>query len=293
MGYAALTGVAWAFRGANWAWTDAWRTSPSSLVVAPVFATPDPAGEPLRGRALPVVMGRPEGCLVCHAGVTGLSESHDPATIGCASCHLGNVFSLDAKTAHAGMHVVPGNLAHAGRTCGGECHQSIVTRVERSLMSTNAGIVAGESCGMGGGESRRAQRAHIRQIGHSPADTHLRQLCASCHLGLPKTEPWPITEESRGGGCTACHVSYSPEAFAALERYRADRSAWRRGGAAGRASRRRPGVGQPAVLRLPQPIGTHLVVVRRLARGEPRAASREWHGRTSPRRRSGRGPGVA
>ena len=141
MGYAALTGVAWAFRGANWALTDAWRTSPPSLVVASVFATPDPAGEPLRGRALPVVMGRPEGCLVCHAGVTGLSESHDPATIGCASCHLGNVFSLDAKTAHAGMHVVPGNLAHASRTCGGECHQSIVTRVERSLMSTNAGIV--------------------------------------------------------------------------------------------------------------------------------------------------------
>jgi hypothetical protein len=220
--YAGLTGVAWAFRGANWAWTNAWRTSPPSLVIAPVFATPDPAGEPLRGRALPVVMGRPEGCLVCHAGVTGLSESHDPAKIGCASCHLGNVFSLDAKTAHAGMHVVPGNLANAGRACGGECHQSILSRVERSLMSTNAGIVRVNRAAWDEDVPDGA-RAHIRGIGQSPADSHLRQLCASCHLGLPKTEPWPITEESRGGGCAACHLAYSREAVAALERYRAQR----------------------------------------------------------------------
>lgn len=222
--YAVLTGVAWAYRGANWSWTDAWRTSPPSLVLGAVYATPDPAGEPLRGRALPMVMERPEGCLVCHAGVTGLSTSHDPAKIGCASCHLGNVFSLDAGVAHRGMRLVPGNLDAAARTCGGECHPSVVSRVERSLMTTNAGLVSVNRAAWN--EVSPADGIpHVAGIGFSPADTHFRQLCASCHLGVPKTEPWPITEETRGGGCTACHLAYGREALVELERYRAGRAA--------------------------------------------------------------------
>jgi hypothetical protein len=56
----------------------------------------------------------------------------------------------------------------------------------------------------------------VNTLGASPADTHLRQLCASCHLGQPKTEWGPIGEASRGGGCNACHLKYSPAALEAL-----------------------------------------------------------------------------
>lgn len=216
--YLGFTGVAWAFRGPNWSWTDAWRSAPPSVVLASIFATPDPAGEPLRGRPVPMVMARPEGCLVCHERVTGLSDSHDPGKIGCASCHLGNVFSLDAATAHRGMRLVPGNLDDADRTCGGECHPAVVTRVTRSLMASNAGIVFVNRHAFG---ESSARPPHVTGLDQTPADSHLRQLCATCHLGAPKTEPWPITEESRGGGCTACHLTYRPESLEDLVRYRA------------------------------------------------------------------------
>lgn len=221
-GYGILTVTVLAFRGANWEWTDAWRRSPAWFVRSWVPRAPGPEGEPLRGRSVPEVMGRPEGCLVCHAGVTGLSTSHDPATVGCASCHLGNVFSLDAGIAHAGMLTVPGNLADARRTCGGACHGGIVARVERSLMTTLSGIVAGNRLAW---DDPRAgdPRRHIAAIGFSPADSHLRHLCASCHLGATKPEPGPTTELSRGGGCTACHVAYSVAAQEALDRYRNER----------------------------------------------------------------------
>jgi hypothetical protein len=183
-------------------------------------------------------MGRPEGCLFCHDAVRGLSKAHEPATIGCASCHLGNVFSLDAAVAHAGMRLVPGNLADASRTCGGSCHGPLVSRVESSLMTTLAGIVSvnravwGETAQAeppsGGASVRSAGPVHVEALGHSPADSHLRHLCASCHLGSVKREPAPVSEASRGGGCTACHVRYSEEARHDLARYVAARAAGER-----------------------------------------------------------------
>jgi hypothetical protein len=48
---------------------------------------------------------------------------------------------------------------------------------------------------------------------------HLRQLCASCHLGAEKTALGPNDHESRGRGCNACHLSYSATALAALTHY--------------------------------------------------------------------------
>ncbi|MFN3695473.1 MAG: hypothetical protein ACK4UV_10730, partial [Ignavibacterium sp.] len=60
---------------------------------------------------------------------------------------------------------------------------------------------------------------HIRDIKQSNADSHLRNLCASCHLGNQKTELGPINELSRGGGCNACHLNYSVEAIEQSDEY--------------------------------------------------------------------------
>ncbi len=185
-------------------------------------------GGPLRSRTpegsqLPVglreVRGRPEGCLVCHAAVSGLGAAHDPAAIGCAACHGGDTLALDGARAHRTMVRIPGNLADAPRTCGQVgCHESIVPRVERSIMATMAGVISVDR-DVFGAAAAPGLPPHVRELGVGPADTHLRQLCASCHLGQTKAAWGPNTDSSRGGGCTACHLHYAPEAKAQLTAY--------------------------------------------------------------------------
>lgn len=161
-----------------------------------------------------------EHCLDCHAGMVGFAPAHDPATIGCTSCHLGDPASSSLNEGHRGMVLIPGNLSDVDRTCGtAGCHQDLAQRVEKSLMTTMAGVVSVDRFVFGESDSLSTQ-AHIRDISSTaPADLHLRHLCASCHLGNAKDALGPITEKSRGGGCNACHLNYPPEAVVELEVY--------------------------------------------------------------------------
>lgn len=216
--YTGLCGVGAFLRGENWAWARTWPAGAGNIRMAWIFAgTPDaPATLPA---PLPVVMGRPEGCLVCHQGVTGLGNAHNPGAIGCASCHGGDILTLDTTRAHAGMETIAGNLATARLRCGqAACHPTIIPRVEHSVMTTMSGIVAINRAVFGEAGTTGAA-PHVRDLTYSAADTHLRQLCASCHLGLDKTAFGPNGEDARGGGCLACHLTYSPEALVALNRY--------------------------------------------------------------------------
>ena len=169
---------------------------------------------------LAVAFGITEGCLTCHAAVTGLEGAHSPKTIGCASCHGGDRRSTDRTTAHAGMVLVPGNLADAGKTCGqAGCHDAIVPRVQRSIMSTMAGVIAVNRAALGEPAMPDGRIPHANRLGHGVADSHLRELCMGCHLGQAKTEWGPIGQESQGGGCNACHLEYAPEAAKAVAAY--------------------------------------------------------------------------
>jgi hypothetical protein len=225
VGYVGLCGVGSFLRSENWAWRLTWPSGPGHVFVGWVFgATPGaPSALP---RRLPVVLGRPEGCLVCHGGVTGLGNAHRPEAIGCASCHGGDVFTLKKARAHSGMDVIAGNLANAGLRCGqAACHAPIVPRVTRSVMTTLRGIVAVDRRVFGEeGAGAAHARVDVLQLGHTPADTHLRQLCASCHLGARKTALGPNGESSRGGGCNACHLVYSPAARDALQQYEREKA---------------------------------------------------------------------
>lgn len=186
----------------------------AAFMLAPPPATRTPQQPSVEA---PIVRGRSENCLVCHAGVEGLDAAHRPQAIGCASCHGGDVTTLDAPQAHASMVLVPGNVADAPRTCGqATCHSAIIPRVERSIMTTMAGVV--EINRRVFGEQSPAP-PHVGALGSSPADSHLRQLCASCHLGQPKTEWGPTDELSRGGGCSACHLVYDSVAAQQLNAY--------------------------------------------------------------------------
>ena len=187
--------------------------SATSLVAVPTFAVLDEA-------RVGQIQGHKEGCVACHGEVTGLSKSHDPQALGCFVCHRGDPFAPDASGAHRGMVRVPGNLDTAMQSCGGAgCHEGIVSRVQGSLMATLRGMIAvdrevfGEAafcsaCGASVETTVATGGATVDDLGESPADIHLRELCVSCHLGTLKVAYGPSTDASRGGGCAACHVTY-------------------------------------------------------------------------------------
>ncbi len=213
--YAALTVVALGFRGDGWKWElPAWNGAPEFLSYK-IYLPPEAT---LAAAIVPLVAGRREGCLACHKTMTGFSPAHAPTLIGCAACHEGNPFTLNQTLAHAGMSLTPGNLSSVNRTCAtSNCHLNVALRIRASLMNTMSGVVAVDKFVFG---EARDPNLHfdVAALAHSPADSHLRNLCASCHLGLDKPKPAPIDELSRGGGCSACHLFYDPASAAELRR---------------------------------------------------------------------------
>ncbi|MBK7742256.1 MAG: hypothetical protein IPI40_00565 [Betaproteobacteria bacterium] len=228
IGYAGLCATGAFMRGENWAWGPTWPGATGNPRLGWVFASTPGAPTPLPS-PLPTVMGRPDGCLVCHRGVTGLGNAHRPDAVGCASCHGGDALTLDKARAHAGMDVVPGNLATARLQCGqSACHAAIVPRVERSVMATMSGVVGvTRTVFADDGAAAGGAAPHVAELGHEGVDLHLRQACAMCHLGRKKTEVGPNGEDSFGGGCNACHLSYDPPARAALQAYAVSKDAGR------------------------------------------------------------------
>ena len=185
------------------------------LLVASLLLVPEGPGARLR-----VAAGLTEGCVACHGEPAGLIGAHAPAAIGCVACHGGDGRTLEAKAAHEGIVLMPGHLADASRSCSqAGCHAAILPRVENSIMSTMAGVIAinrrvlGEDPGPG--------IPHVAKLGHGVADSHLRELCAGCHLGQSKEVRGPIGEKTQGGGCLACHLEYGAKAADELKRFEA------------------------------------------------------------------------
>jgi quinol-cytochrome oxidoreductase complex cytochrome b subunit len=221
--YLGLTLIGYFFRGENWEWTspfsdrDLRETFPTISAVGLITLEAIDADV----KILKPVAARKEGCLACHLKMEGFSPSHSPEAIGCVGCHAGDPFTLDATAAHKDMIIIPGNLENADRSCGtANCHPIITERVHRSIMTTNSGMVSVNRFVFGESDELSVL-SHIKEIGYSPADQHLRDMCAHCHLGNQKEEFGPIGEMSRGGGCIACHLSYSKTARSDLHKYMA------------------------------------------------------------------------
>ena len=191
------------------------------LVVFFVVSIPEATHNPLDAYQPGVpheILGEEESCVSCHGELSGFAPAH--SAIGCSPCHLGDPYQEDADEAHHNMVSIPGNLSDVHYTCGTRnCHADLAHRVDSSLMASMAGVLTVNRWAFGESDTLSAW-AHVKELSPtSPADTHLRQLCASCHLGNQKEEAKPVGEASRGGGCLACHLSYSPEALAAHQYY--------------------------------------------------------------------------
>ena len=158
-----------------------------------------------------------ESCFNCHQQNEGYSEYHNPAYIGCVSCHLGDGEHKTKEGAHKNMVNIPGNLSDAAETCG-VCHPNELKKINNSLMTTNSGIVAVDKFIFGEVASPN-NSYHITKIKHTGAEKHIRDLCSNCHLGAEKTEFGPISQMSRGGGCNACHLNYTKKATDDLKKY--------------------------------------------------------------------------
>ncbi len=157
--------------------------------------------------------GRIEGCLACHADVRGLGAAHDVATIGCSACHLGDARARDAEGAHRGMEILSGDLSTVFATCGrGECHVTESARVITSLMARAPGILEVDRFAFGERPTPDDRPGGFPDLdgdrpARSPAESHARKLCGSCHLAMRKARPGDDGFFARGGGCTACHLA--------------------------------------------------------------------------------------
>ncbi len=215
------------FRGEHWKWIWPWQDGYSYEVMS-VFKTPavnlanEFTDEQLEAGA--IIDGKTESCVVCHENVMGFTDSHNPDAIGCASCHGGNIYASRKEAAHRGMILIPGNFDNVERSCGtANCHPDIVERRNSSLMANLSGMISVDRF-VFNEQDNPDILTDIHHLGDSPADEHLRNLCVRCHIGNPKTEPEPVTEKSRGGGCLACHINYSDSAEIALNNYLAIKS---------------------------------------------------------------------
>ncbi len=113
---------------------------------------------------------------------------------------MGDIAASEKSLAHKDMLVIPGNLSDASMTCSTSgCHVGVDVRVSYSLMNTMSGVVGVDRYVFGETDSLDGYH-DIKKLGHSAADTHLRNLCASCHLGQQKEITGPVSELSRGGG---------------------------------------------------------------------------------------------
>lgn len=152
-------------------------------------------------------------CLSCHQPHGPVAEDpHAFLEDRCSSCHLGNPDALEAVSAHAGMVVSPGQSADLDATCG-VCHSAHAETVRSGLMHTGRGM-ANVTRFTFGEQATPEGHGDLSQLGHSPADSLLRKLCASCHLGQPLHQIETVQPiGKRGGGCLACHLPhvYGPD----------------------------------------------------------------------------------
>ncbi len=177
-------------------------------------------------------------CVACHKDNSRMDAFH---AIACNNCHGGNVESEDKDIAHEGLIADPGSLSAIDNSCG-KCHPEIAAKVKTSPMALCPRIINQTLFAFGAKEFSQPPYATSRTSGSlelpDPSDylekmstrfpgsgsgNHisdqdivelsrnlgadlLRRSCLRCHLNTTGSKR---IGESKGSGCSACHVAYS------------------------------------------------------------------------------------
>ena len=158
---------------------------------------------------LPLLIFAQESCLTCHSNTTNIDPYHDVKSMGCASCHGGDIKAFTKELAHKNMVIDPARLEHAQIFCA-KCHKEIVHRVSKSIMNTQSGILdvlryqfkERKSISQSGGI------ADLKKIPSSKltlAEDHFSKMCAACHINQDENIFKKAGIVKRGGGCVDCH----------------------------------------------------------------------------------------
>ncbi|MDT8446847.1 MAG: hypothetical protein RRB13_08120 [bacterium] len=136
-------------------------------------------------------------CRTCHK-LSWPTPAH--AQTACVACHQGQAQATTEAEAHQGLLSSPGQPE--GRGCGAaDCHKKEVAQHSGNLMNHASGLI--ETTQRAFGEPPQAKSA--AQLGHQGAESYLRKLCISCHLGTVLDSSQPVLAW-RGGACLACHL---------------------------------------------------------------------------------------
>ncbi|MCP4297406.1 MAG: hypothetical protein GY786_17535 [Proteobacteria bacterium] len=149
-------------------------------------------------------------CVTCHKKASkGFSLYHEPKRVPCEKCHLGDSISKDKEEAHKNMEFRPGRAVTLPQTCGqSDCHKDITGHFHDNIMNTLSGMIHLTRKVFEEIPTGKTSFVKLHQLKTTGADSYLRKLCVSCHLGNDrKRKKHPI--RNRGGGCSACHLKQS------------------------------------------------------------------------------------
>jgi len=141
------------------------------------------------------------GCLVCHRGISEISENHK---FSCTQCHRGKRDGKTIETAHRGMISNPSDYEHAPQTCG-KCHADQIEKVNKSLMATGRGMIEMTRQAWGAPPLKQPK---IQKVNPKPKDRR-----GSATEENLKTPPWTYVSQDHpvddflNKKCLRCHVS--------------------------------------------------------------------------------------
>lgn len=147
-----------------------------------------------------------EACTRCHKETGHFSPFHDPAYIGCTSCHGGDGHATGKAEAHQGLEAYPGRAATAAQSCGqAGCHTRQVKLLRHSIMNTSNGVIELTRGVFGADPEAGRGLLPAQRLAQHGVDSYLRKLCVSCHLSNERRNHSQSVLD-RGGGCSACHL---------------------------------------------------------------------------------------
>jgi hypothetical protein len=147
-----------------------------------------------------------EQCTRCHKEEQKQSSFHSPDLVSCDGCHGGNPETTNLDAAHLNMEAYPGRMATVEKSCGQDgCHSELIPIIKNSLMYTVDGMLSVTRKIFKDPQHLPSEEPLAERLGKEGADSYLRKLCVSCHLGTDH-KSHKQTLKDRGGGCSGCHL---------------------------------------------------------------------------------------